>query len=249
MILIIIFCFYCSLFLVLYSCFKWPLGEGSDQNAHAYFKSDSSQQSLITLVHLVTKLLNTSTTTGLFNFSSTGVSAFATTNAAVFTPTGQVGAAMISTTELLKQLAPVTAKYNETVVKLRTELTYVLHLALEWLTQDYSKVQNGPYIQQFLVTMIKHRLTLPMSGNDAVFGGTAEADALGTADLILKHIKCMIYNTAGRCNATVLLLTNEQKQTAFIAPALISGNIYDPIINCIFTQSLYCMVFFYPFIL
>ena len=195
-----------------FSCFKWPVGEASSSGSNgngggggaqtsnsstspaAIVTSDAAQQALVTLLELLAKVLNPSAAqgTGLFLFGS-GAGGAGPNNTSSPSPPSSLATSAF------------TAAYSEVVQQLRAELAFVLHVTLEWMATtissgDAARVSKAMFVNQFLVTMIVHRIALTSGAVNASLSDTAAADAndlQGSADLILKYIKFLLYHPGG----------------------------------------------------
>jgi len=135
-------------------------------------------------------------------------------SASVGNSTSGVGSNSIreNTTSLLTSLTPYTTPYVDTINKLRTELVYILHLALEHVSGDINKLPRTSFVYMFLHTMIVHRVVLPTNTSTSSVispsnptGASGGGDMLGSGELILKHIRAMMYHNNSKYSYLTLL--------------------------------------------
>jgi len=180
------------------------------------YKGDAAPAAITSLLTLLSKVLHTSTDYGVFSsagsrirrksgvtedtFVATGATSSVSTNSA--SVSSVLAAERTSAACLLSSLASYMAPHYATIQGLRTEIVYILHLALEWRLVDYSKVPHTAYVYELLHTMVAHRMLLPTSsstkphstGTTAYVSASGTHDILGSGELILKQIKAMLYH-------------------------------------------------------
>ena len=178
------------------------------------YKGDGAPAAITSLLTLLSKVLHTSTDYGVFSSAGSrirrksGVSedTFVATGASASTNSTNVTSALAaertSAACLLSSLASYMAPHYTTIQALRTEIVYILHLTIEWMLVDYSKVPHTAYVYELLHTMVAHRMLLPTSssskphsaGTTAYVSASGTQDILGSGELVLKQIKAMLYH-------------------------------------------------------
>lgn len=144
-----------------------------------YQRSDAAQHALVSLLALVGRVISPSPAAG---------GLFATPTA-----TGDM-VEYTTSTAVLSALAPYTQSHRATISAVRTELWALLAHHLEWITADFSRVQNAHFVQELLVCVIDSH------------SAQNEMDALASAELILTHARHLLYQAHGElCFPSVCL--------------------------------------------
>jgi hypothetical protein len=95
-------------------------------------------------------------------------------------------AVLPSAQDVITAFASFAASHLPAVQAIRRELVCTLHALLEWVTTDFSKVQNARFVQELLVCLITVQVA------------STEGDALGSAELILMHVRNLMYHPHGK---------------------------------------------------
>jgi hypothetical protein len=188
-------CSHAALSFSLSSCFKWPLGDAAASSAAApatgFQRYDTAQHALTSLLQLVAKLITPTADVGLF---STPASPSTGSSAVISAKASGNGTDLSSKHDVITAFASFAAPHLPAVQSVRRELVSTLHLLLEWVTTDFSKVQNARYVQDLLVCLITVQVV------------PTEGDALGSAELILMHVRNLVYHPNGELGYALILV-------------------------------------------
>lgn len=133
-----------------------------------YHRSDAAQHALVSLTALVSRLLSPTPGVG-----------------GLFAPAPAAEKGFDTAPAVLVVLAPYVKHHRTLATGLRAELASVLSALLEWVTADFSRVQNARFVHELLVCLITSHVP------------QTEGDALASAELMLMHARNLIYHARG----------------------------------------------------